>query len=116
MHWGFQCGDGWFNLIRGLCLIIDSYAKYVNYDNAKNNLPLFYPKVIEVKEKFGALRFSCSPSDNYIGGAIVFAELMSQITCEECGLPGRKDLVGNWIRVLCESCMKTEEKRVAELN
>jgi len=86
-------GKGWATLIDNI------------YDNLREET-----YVMQVKEKFGGLRF-------YVGGAtpeefdvIDKAEEDSYTICEECGKPGilREDL--GWILTLCdEHYLKTKE-------
>jgi len=69
MCWGFECGDGWFDLIDELCGTIQSYID-------GNNKPQI--EVVQVKSKFGTLRFYIGgESDRLIDGMIWFAESMS---------------------------------------
>lgn len=63
--------------------------------------PIEQVVALQVKEKFGGLRFYVSGSDKYIRGMIYMAENLSLVTCEECGKPGRpRD--GKWISTLCD--------------
>ena len=57
--------------------------------------------VIQVKEKFGTLRFYYDGGDDHIHGLVRMAEAMSSVTCETCGVPG-KQRSGGWIRTLCD--------------
>lgn len=56
--------------------------------------------VIQVKEKFGSLRFYYNGGDEYIRGLVTMAEGMSGRTCEVCGASGKASGSG-WIRTLC---------------
>ena len=56
---------------------------------------------VQVKEKFGTLRFYYDGGDEYISGLVAMAESMSGCTCEECGAPG-KQRSGGWIQTLCD--------------
>ncbi|HMI53388.1 MAG TPA: hypothetical protein VK525_17880 [Candidatus Saccharimonadales bacterium] len=58
--------------------------------------------VMQVKEKFGTLRFYCDSSDA-INRYIRFAERLSAVTCEDCGEPGKPNDSG-WIRTQCDPC------------
>lgn len=126
MCWGFDCGDGWYTIIDTL-----SWALTADYQRAKRRLEDYRdnfgkeiwkgkvvtqedidkaqkeldenpcPVAMQVKEKFGGLRF-------YVGGAtekhyryIDFAEMLSHRTCEECGAPGITYTMG-WYQTLCE--------------
>src|SRR5277367_5538928 len=58
--------------------------------------------VMQVKEKFGTLRFYCSSAaaiDKYIR----LAERLSSITCEDCGKSGKRN-DSSWVRTQCGAC------------
>ena len=67
-------------------------------------------KIVQVKEKFGGLRFYVDGGDEYTNGLIRVAEDASYETCEDCGVPGtlRK---GGWWATLCDKC---DEERNAQ--
>ena len=92
MCWGFECGDGWFNLIDTLCY---SIQRYIDVTGA--------PQVVvdQVKEKFGTLRFYVTGGDYNTSGMITLAENLSGKICEECGSHGTVGANG-WIRTLCD--------------
>jgi hypothetical protein len=71
--------------------------------NPLRDVPDLIPQVTldQVKEKFGTLRFYYSGGDDYIGGLCSMAESMSEVTCEECGNPG-KTVGGGWLTTLCK--------------
>jgi hypothetical protein len=97
MCWGFECGDGWFNIINQLCANIQHH---IDWKNRKEEV---VPQVTvdQVKEKFGSLRFYFTGGDDYIRGMATMAESMSGVTCEECGNPG-STLGRGWLTTLCE--------------
>lgn len=98
MCWGFECGDGWFNIINQLCHRIQHHIDWMNRTEE------VVPQVVveQVKEKFGTLRFYYSGGDDYISGLVDMAEGLSGVTCEVCGNPGTMT-GGGWIRTLCET-------------
>lgn len=59
------------------------------------------PTILQIKEKFGGLRFYVVGSNNEYNNYIRFAESMSFHTCELCGAPGEARNDG-WTKVLCE--------------
>ena len=63
--------------------------------------------VVQVKEKFGTLRFYCSGTDA-IYKYIQLAERLSSVTCEDCGKPGKANDSG-WIRTQCDACRNREK-------
>ena len=96
MCWGFECGDGWFNILDQLMGNIQHHIDWKN----KNGEVVHQVTLNQVKEKFGTLRFYYTGGDNYIDGMVTMAESMSGVTCEECGLPGTQTQ-GGWIKTAC---------------
>jgi hypothetical protein len=106
MCWGIETGDGWYSLLNQLCATLQFYT-----DRNK------YPQVVarQVKEKFGGLRFYYrfeeteksaehpDRSTKFLEGMIAFAEVISENTCDECGLPGKIN-DGPWFSVRCDEC------------
>ena len=84
----FGVREGWFQIIKDL---IDDLIK-MGWD--KN--------VIQVKEKFGGLRFYIDKGSDEIYKRIAQSEKDSYETCEKCGNKGelRKDT--GWYLTLCE--------------
>lgn len=112
MCWGFEHGDGWFNIIDQLCSNIQHYINWKNKDTE------VVPQVVatQVKEKFGTLRFYYDGGDEYIRGLVSMAEAMSEVTCDQCGAPGRARR-GGWIRTLCDLHEKErQEAKAARFN
>ena len=99
MCWGFECGDGWYELIDILCRNIQHHVDWSITTHADK---LEQPIASQVKEKFGGLRFYLDYYvDDHIQGMIQMAESMSHHICEECGNKG-KLRNGNWLRTLCD--------------
>lgn len=91
--WGFECGSGWFQII---------------YDLSKKLMEVDPDiQAIQVKEKFGGLRFYTGGVNTIVAdqvyAAISDAEELSYKTCEQCGRPGQPNEAG-WITTLCEVC------------
>ena len=129
MCWGFECGDGWYNLIDVLCGLLTSeyrgaQSRYEylmqagvggilygtktvtqeDIDHAKARLDeetMKVPVAVQVKEKYGGLRFYVQAATDKHHQYINFAESMSYRTCEECGAPG-KTYTDGWHMTLCD--------------
>jgi hypothetical protein len=98
---GFHIGKGWFDLIYDLSSKIEPLLVQM-----KNP-----PFAIQVKEKFGGLRF-------YLGGKcegesleeiynfINLYQSKSLITCENCGEKGNDVELGYWLKTLCLDCFE----------
>ena len=92
---GFECSDGWYDLIDVLCANIQNHIKY--------GRDVSQVVAMQVKEKFGTLRFYAHGGDEYISGLITMAESMSSRICELCGNRG-KIIDDGWITTRCDSC------------
>jgi hypothetical protein len=129
MCWGLECGDGWYNIIDTLCGLLtyeyrSAKSRYdhlvevgvgnVLYgtktvtqealDEAKTKLDeetLKVPVAVQIKEKFGGLRFYVQAATDKHYSYISFAESMSYRTCESCGAPG-KTYTDGWHTTLCD--------------
>ena len=123
MCWGFECGDGWFNILDQLMSNIQHHIDWnlrqrqiaVDYNSkaapeSMRKVPELVPQVTldQVKEKFGTLRFYYTGGDNYIDGMVRMAESMSGVICEGCGNVGeRRD--GGWVHTYCTPCEEARE-------
>lgn len=68
--------------------------------------------LLQVKEKFGGLRFYVASDNDEIFDAIAEAEAKSVVTCEVTGKPGKLRTDLGWIRTLCdEEYDKVKDKR-----
>ena len=93
------CGDGWFDILWRLC----------------EELYAMGPKVLQIKEKFGDLRFhAVFPADYTKQGweCIRKAEEEASETCEDCGKPGELRINDGWRSTECDTCHKKNVKDV----
>lgn len=61
-------------------------------------------RVIQVKEKFGTLRFYVELSPPWYDELIEKMEWASAYICEQCGKPGKLREDRSWILTLCDEC------------
>ena len=105
----FECDNGWYNILSSLLYRINKHEEHVRQNNAyrvrHGRDPIEYKsvKIVQIKEKFGGLRFYFDGGDEYVCGAVALAEDMSYKTCEECGDPGTVAEKGRY-RVRCQEC------------
>ncbi len=105
MCWGFCCGDGWYKILDSLCEQIQSYINWKNNSVAagyKNFKTVEQVVAIQVKEKFGGLRFYYDGGDEQITGMVRMSESWASHTCETCGDAGEHRVVGGWHYVACD--------------
>lgn len=93
---GFECGDGWFDIIKDLCERLDALNLSEEFE------------VNQVKEKFGGLRFYVSgveeSKSEEVHSLIYEAEEKSFSVCENCGASGKTASKRDWLKTLCETC------------
>ena len=126
MCWGFDCGDGWFNIINQLMGNIQNHIDW----RAKQGHVVPQVTLDQVKEKFGTLRFyfhlEYDPVNqelakkypelqainkryaDYIDGVVHFADVASGRTCEVTGADGEMHVRGGWFKVLNREVAKIE--------
>lgn len=122
---GFECGDGWYELLNMLCGQISHHLSY------NKNVEI---EMLQVKEKFAGLRFYYGLTnqqdikwwfswakkkkirkafENFsyqISGHVEMAESLSYIICENCGKIKNKDTNikvrkdSGWWVTLCDEC------------
>jgi len=96
---GFECGDGWFKLIDQLS------ADITLLDERDGSQTI----AVQVKEKYGGLRFYIESGTDAVIEAIDKAEDLSLKTCEYCGEPGTTRDEG-WVYTLCDACWKIKQE------
>ena len=92
MIFGFEVGDGWYNLIRDGCKRIKELNPPKKFE------------VVQVKEKFGGLRFYTEYTTEKIYKIIEDMEDLSYKTCEFCGSTDDVRQTGGWIKTVCKNC------------
>ncbi|MGB3423951.1 MAG: hypothetical protein WBF84_17040 [Castellaniella sp.] len=101
LTWGFEMGDGWSELIVALFAHIDAVLK---------DAPGARFEVVQVKEKFGSLRFYYHLAGVHdsvaeeVRKAVDLADEASSHICEYCGRPGALSSSGGWFSSRCEEC------------
>ena len=104
MCWGFECGDGWYNILNQL---MGNIQHHIDWRNKKEEV-VAQVTLDQVKEKFGTLRFYYTGGDDEISGMVRMAESMSGVTCEECSAPAKTHGPG-WIRTICKPCEEARD-------
>lgn len=88
MCWGFCCGDGWYDLLDVVSELMSKTSDQIT--------------AVQVKEKFGSLRFYHHPVNDYSLAVEIAAELLSTRICEVCSAPAVRHSEEGWISTLCE--------------
>lgn len=125
MCWGFEHGDGWYQIIDSLCANIQHHIDW-QHKNKEFDLkwnqehpdeqravrePIPQVVATQVKEKFGGLRFYYDGGDDQIYGMVRMAESWAAHTCETCGAPGKMRGRG-WMYTACDTHTKPEDGEV----
>jgi len=93
---GLECGDGWAGIIDTLCKLIQEYV---------SDHKGYQTEAVQVKEKYGGLRFYINGGNDYVDGLITFAERLSYMTCEQCGSTDGVTQTKGWVYTLCRQCL-----------
>lgn len=88
-----ECGDGWFGLIYKICDYINKFDKDIEC------------QAVQIKEKFGGLRFYVAKAPTAVYNFIDMFERFSFYVCEECGTTINVTTDGkSWVKTLCDKC------------
>jgi len=96
MVWGLECGDGWRDLIWKLCEDIEDELKKISDPQE------FAFRVVQIKEKFGGLRYYVNWGTDSIDKLIAEAEKKSYTVCEVCGKEAELRKDNGWLSTVCE--------------
>lgn len=111
MKYGFQCADGWAELIEVLMFEIHDYV-------TMNNKEAF--QILQVKEKLGALRIYVDTKDVRVIDLINKTEALSIKVCEYCGMLENVGMTNSsWIHTICRTCFiqgKTNQTKWSNKN
>jgi len=93
-NYGFP--EAWTNLVDNLCLEIQLYCNTHDCDQVQ---------CVQVKEKFGGLRFYVNSATDEVYKMIRRAENRSIELCQECGCSNCELIrTKGWISYLCKPC------------
>lgn len=95
MPFGFDHGDGWFLIIW----------------NLSEKLEPMGVKAVQVKEKYGTLRFYLEGYTDEADKAIRIAEQESRVTCEITGRPGKLRCIHGWYSVMSDEELQKSGKK-----
>lgn len=104
--YGFETPKGWDDVLRRLSATLSNIC---TADGCDIN-------VVQVKEKFGGLRFYYDGDGNCtrINAAIRAAEVECYATCGICGKPGKLVNDRGWLMVVCEEHKRESAKEDVE--
>ena len=105
MRFGFAHDDGWFDIVWRLCEQLEPLVA----DAEKETGPQF--QVLQVKNKFGGLRFYPKFSSVAISVIIDAAELESFLICEICGKAGIRRGT-TWITTRCDEHSEAKQEKL----
>lgn len=101
MSRGFECEDGWFDLIWNLSQAIEESAQASGLSPTHSN----WPEAFQVKQKFGRLRMHVLHKTDEMSILIDAASEASQSICEICGAtPAHSVVINRWVQTLCSEC------------
>lgn len=104
----FEIQPGWYKPVRELCLALEKVAEGLEAPT-EEDAPDPRPRVVQIKEKFGGLRFYYYGWNDETTALVQATEAACWKICEACGEPGerRRD---RWIQTLCDAHHKKEKE------
>ena len=99
MGFGCETNRGWNAIIWRLTEAIEKEKPGKDFE------------IVQVKEKFGGLRYYVSTAPSKVFELIDAAERKSYETCEECGEKGSLDERYYWYLTLCRKCKIARRKK-----
>lgn len=100
MCWGFECRDGWYDILWRLSSRLEPLVS--EWISQNPELADAHPRASQVKEKHGTLRFYMTFETEAMSSLIDAAEQESGVTCDVCGQPGV--LRGtSWLYTACDA-------------
>jgi len=102
----FECGLGWYDILHDLSIKIETILNecaenYKVAEGEENEIVEMF--AVQVKEKYGTLRFYMSCETDEICDLIHETEALSSQTCENCGAFGKMRGT-RWFEVKCDDC------------
>lgn len=99
MCFGFECGDGWYQLIRELSEKLMPLIEKARNEQDEDACRM---RAVQVKEKYGTMRFYMSSETGEMAKLIDEYTDASASICEQCGEPGRIRSSGYWMSTRCD--------------
>ena len=106
VYWGFECGDGWFEVIHNLSLELEKLIP--NGDPA--------PRALQVREKYGAMEFRLYDPTDQMKMLVKSAEELTLTICETCGQSGSLRDRTYWKFVACDKHSEDFSSLTTELS
>lgn len=103
MCFGFECGSGWYDLILNLSLKVEQLTEELKDRGIE---PEYLPVVVQVKEKYGGLRFYLNVGTDEMDQLIEKAEEESLRICDLCGAAGELRVIDGIYMTRCYEHLK----------
>ena len=110
MPFGFECGDGWFDLLWTLSGALQAEAQSLGIAPESED----YPRAVQVKSKFASLCWYGENLSEKMQTSIQLASEHSRRCCETCGAPGRLWVRRRWYLICCDAHAPSDGQLVEE--
>jgi len=103
----WSCPEGWIEIVDEMCDNIQRHIDNRHFwavKNSEQNNPIEQLTCLQIKEKFGGLRFYTNGGDEHCQGVISYVENLSYSTCEKCGTNQNIGYTKGWISTVCIVC------------
>lgn len=96
---------GWLPIIDKLCGAIQNYIDKTTRYTKDGPIKPEQVTCVQMKEKFGGLRFYTNGHDDIVEGMITMAEYICDNTCQDCGSEQDLGVTSGWVSILCRNCV-----------
>ena len=102
----WDCPEGWLWILDDLCGCIQDYIDHTRIFKSGEKEAKHPDQIecVQVKEKYGEMRFYASGYYEITEGMIKYAEYLSRGTCQSCGTRKNVGTTKGWIVRLCVDC------------
>jgi hypothetical protein len=97
--------DAWLPIVDKLCGAMQNYIDNVTRYTKDGPVKPEQVTCVQMKEKFGGLRFYTNGHDDQVDGMITMAEYLCDNTCQDCGSEQDLGMTSGWVSVLCRNCV-----------
>lgn len=99
--------QGWLSIIDLLCGSIQNYIDGSSVWSKEQEKFVSPPQVtcVQMKEKYGGLRFYTNGHNDIVEGMIQMAEYLCDNTCQDCGSTEDVGTTKGWVSTLCRTCV-----------
>lgn len=100
----WEAPEAWLPVIDDMCGAIQSYIDNVVWYKDGEEFRPQQVKCVQMKEKWGKLRFYTRGADKTVEGMISMTTYICRQMCESCGTRENIGITDGWVSICCKPC------------